>query len=128
MLVAKLILRGFAPDKHATVNPVMATLLYFLRSLAIALLVGFMLSLSGLVSLLSGLTMLEPSPLGAIAQPLGRGMREFLAAFGGGNSWEGAIAIALTIGVVAALWSLFEAYKHKQRDSWRMTRFQSSNS
>jgi len=102
------------------VDVVMATLLHFFGSLAIALLVGFMLSLSALVASLSSLAMFKASPAGAIAQPLYRGMREFLAAFGGGSCWDGTIAIALTVGVVSGLWHAFSIYKHKQRDSWRL--------
>lgn len=99
---------------------VMATLLHFLGSLAIALSVGFMLSLSVLVGGLSSLAIFKTSPVRAIAQPLYQWMREFLAAFGGGNCWDGAIAIALTVGVVTALWHIFSVYKHKRRDSWRL--------
>ena len=113
--------KKFEVTKNATANAVTATLLHFLRSLSIALSVGFMLSLSGLTGLLSGLTLLENSYLSIVAQPLGRWMREFLMAFGGGNCLEGAIAIALTTGVVTALWNIFEIYKHRQRDTWRLT-------
>ena len=70
---------------------------------------------------LSGLAIFKTSPARAIAQPLYQWMREFLAAFGGGNCWDGAIAIALTVGVVSALWHVFSVYNHKQRDSWRLT-------
>ena len=98
----------------------MATLLHFLRSGAIALLLGFMLSLSGMVGWLSGLTLLKDSPINAIAQPLYNWTHEFLTKFGGGDAVEGTIVIALTIGVVAALWNGFKTYKCQQRDRWRL--------
>ena len=98
----------------------MATLLHFLRSGAIALLLGFMLSLSGLVGWLSGLTILKGSVMSAIAQPLHQWTRTFLIKFGGGDCVEGTLAIALTIGVVAALWNGFKTYKCWQRDRWRL--------
>ncbi len=59
---------------------VMATLLHFLGSLAIALSVGFMLLLSALVGGLSSLAIFKGSPARAIAQSLYQWMREFLAA------------------------------------------------
>lgn len=99
----------------------MATLLHFLGSLAIALSVGFMLSLSALVGGLSSLAIFKASPARAIAQPLYQWTREFLAVFGGGNCWDGAVAISLTVGVVSALWHIFSIYKRNQRDSWRLT-------
>ena len=83
--------------------------------------VGFMLALSALVGGLSGLTLAESSAVGAIARPLHHWMQGFLAAFGGGDCWEGTIAIALSVGVVSALWRVFGAYKHKQRTTWRLT-------
>ena len=99
----------------------MATLLHFLGSLAISLLMGFMLTLSALASALSGLTLAKASFAGDVAEPLHQWMQEFLAAFGGGNCWEGTVAIALSVGIVSALWRVFGAYKHKQRKTWRLT-------
>ena len=102
------------------VDVVMATLLHFLGSLAIALSAGFMVSLSVLVGGLSSLAIFKASPARAIAQPLYQWMREFVAAFGGGNCWNGSVTIALTVGVVSALWHAFSVYKHRRRDSWRL--------
>ena len=99
----------------------MATLLHFLGSLVLSLLMGFMLTLSALASGLSGLTVLRKSAIGAIAQPLHEHLCAFLAAFGGGSCWDGTIAIALTIGVVSALWRILSSYKHKQKNIWRLT-------
>lgn len=98
----------------------MATLLHFLKSLAISLWAGFVLALSVLVGGLSGLAIAKESSVDAIAQPLYDGMREFLAAFGGGSCWDGTIAIALAVGVVSALWRILSGYKHKQKNIWRL--------
>lgn len=103
------------------VDVAMATLLHFLSSLAISLLTGFMLSLSALVGTLSGLTIAKASVVGAIATPICHWMQAFLAVFGGGRCWDGAIAISCTVGIVSALWHTFSAYKHKQKNIWQLT-------
>ena len=98
----------------------MATLLHFLGSLVLSLLMGFMLTLSALASGLSGLTVIARFEAGGIAQLLHERLCFFLAAFGGGSCLDGTIAIALAVGIVSALWRILSGYKHKQKNIWRL--------
>ncbi|KPQ35719.1 MAG: Tetraspanin family [Phormidesmis priestleyi Ana] len=98
----------------------MATLLHFLRSLAATLLLSFLLSLSGLALLLGGLMLLSLSPMGLLSDPLYVQVSRFLQAFGRGDRTEGMIAIALTLGTVAAVLFVFSAYKRSQRTEWHL--------
>lgn len=98
----------------------MATLLHFLRSLVVALLVGFLLALTGLSLLLGGLMAIDISPMSFIVAPVYVPISQFFAAFGGGDRIEGIIAIALTVGVVVSLLDGFSAYKRSQRSEWRL--------
>ncbi len=99
----------------------MATLLHFLWSLSVTLLAGFLASMGGLGLLLGGLIMLGESPVALFSDPLYEQLNWFLTAFGGGDRLEGIVAIALTLGFVAALLSGFSACKRNQRSEWRMT-------
>ncbi len=107
----------------------MATLLHFLRSLAVTLLAGFLASFCALGLLLGGLMLLSESPLPKpvswpvawVVGPVYAQLNWFLTAFGGGDRLEGMVAIALTVGFVAALLSGFSACKRSQRSEWRMT-------
>jgi hypothetical protein len=101
----------------------MATLLHFLRSLAVTLLTGFLLSLCTvcIIGLLLGCLMaLNVSPMSAVSAPLYAQVSQFLAVFGRGDRLEGTLAIALTIGVVAALLGGFGSYKRSQRSQWHL--------
>ncbi len=98
----------------------MVTLLHFLRSLVVSLIVSFALSIFTLGSLLGGLLVLQASPVAPIAQPCYVQISRFLAVFGGGDRTEGIVAIALTIGVVAALLNGFSSYKRSQRSEWHL--------
>jgi hypothetical protein len=99
---------------------VMATLLHFLRSLSVTLLAGFLVAMCGLGSLLGALIVLSESPLAWVSAPVYAQLSWFLAAFGGGDRLEGMVAIALTVGFVAALLSGFSACKRNQRSEWRL--------
>ncbi len=99
---------------------IMATLLHFLRSLAVTLVAGFLLSVSVLGCLLGVLVALNVSPLGIISNPIYEQMSRFLMVFGGGDRLEGVVAIALTLGVVASLLNGFSAYKRSQRSEWQL--------
>jgi hypothetical protein len=101
----------------------MATLLHFLRSLAVTLLTGFLLSLLTICTigiLLGCLMALNVSPIGPVSAPLYAQVSQFLAVFGRGDRLEGILAIALTIGVVAALLDGFGSYKRSQRSEWHL--------
>jgi hypothetical protein len=98
----------------------MATLLHFLRSLAVTLLAGFLAALCGLGLLLGVLGVLSESPVALVSAPLYSSVSGFLAAFGGGDRLEGMFAIALTLGFVAALLFVFSACKRAQRSEWRL--------
>jgi hypothetical protein len=93
----------------------MATLLHFLRSLAVTLLAGFLAALCGLGLLLGVLGVLSESPVALVSDPL-----YGLVAFGGGDRLEGMFAIALTLGFVAALLFVLSACKRAQRSEWRL--------
>ena len=99
----------------------MATLLHFLRSLAVSLVTGFVLSLLVLVLLSAGLTGLHALPATAITDSVYLQFNWFLAAFGGGDRLEGIFVIALTLGVVFALLNGFSFYKRSQRSEWLAT-------
>lgn len=101
----------------------MATLLHFLRSLAVALLTGFLLALMALGLLLGGLMMIDVSPVSPVSAPAYELVSQFLRAFGGGDRIEGIVAIALTVGVVFTLLVGFGSYKRRQRYQWHLTTF-----
>lgn len=65
--------------------------------------------------------LLSASPVAIVSDLLYAQLSWFLAAFGGGDRLEGMVAIALTIGFVTALLSVFSACKRSQRSEWRMT-------
>ncbi len=98
----------------------MATLLHFLRSLAVSLLTGFALSLLLLGLLLACLMGLHASPMAFVSDPLYLQLNRFLAVFGGGDRLEGIVVIALTLGVVFSLLNGFGSYKRSQRSEWHL--------
>lgn len=98
----------------------MATLLHFLRSLAVSLLTGFVLSLVLLGLLLTCLMGLRWSPVAFIADPVYVQLSRFLAVFGNGDRLEGIVAIALALGVVFSLLNGFDSYKRSQRSEWHL--------
>ena len=98
----------------------MATLLHFLRPLAVTFFAGFSLSLLVLGGVLGGLMLLAISPADFIFDPIYTQLNWFLVAFGAGDRREGMVAIALTLGTVAALLNGFTAYKRSQRSVWHL--------
>lgn len=98
----------------------MATLLHFLRSLAVTLMAGFLLSVGALGCGLGALMALSVSPLAMISNPVYVRVSRFLAVFGGGSQVEGVFAIALTLSFVASLLNGFSAYKRSQRSEWHL--------
>ncbi len=98
----------------------MATLLHFIRSLAVALLTGFLLTLAGLGLWLGGLMALNASPVWFISAPFYVHTSRFLAAFGGGDRIEGMIAISSAVGIVFSLMIGFGSYKRRQRSAWHL--------
>ena len=98
----------------------MATLLHFLRSLAITFLLVFMLAFGGIGLGLGGLMLLEWSPASALSQPAYIGASQILTVFGGGDRFSGMMAIAMTLAFVATLLDSFSAYKRNQRSAWHM--------
>ncbi|MGB3296242.1 MAG: hypothetical protein WBB01_24920 [Phormidesmis sp.] len=98
----------------------MATLLHFLRSLAVSLLTGFVLSLSLLGLLLACLVGLHVSPVAFVTDPGYLQLSRFLTTFGNGDRLEGIIVIALTVGIVFSLLNGFGSYKRSQRSEWHL--------
>jgi ABC-type multidrug transport system permease subunit len=98
----------------------MATLLHFLRSLLITLLASFLFVLGGLWGLFNALAMLNQSPAFVFCEPLYFKVSQFLQVFGGGDRFEGMVAIALPIAFVAALLNGFTTLKRNQRSEWRL--------
>lgn len=102
----------------------MATLLHFLRSLAVSLLMGFLagfvMTVTGLGMVLMSLVGLQASPLATLTEPICTPVSQFLSVFGRGDRIEGIIAIALAIGLVATLLQGFRRYKDSQRSTWQL--------
>lgn len=98
----------------------MATLLHFLRSLAITFLLVFVLAFGGIGSVLGCLMLLEWSPAAILSQPAYVGASQVLMTFGDGDRLDGIIAIALTLAFVAALLDSYKAYKRSQRSTWHI--------
>ncbi|MGB7086990.1 MAG: hypothetical protein WBD47_15630 [Phormidesmis sp.] len=98
----------------------MATLLHFLRSLAVTLLTSFLLALVTISGLFAGLMALNISPVAFVVEPLYIQIGRFLLTFGGGDRIEGIVAIALTVSIVTTLMSGFTSYKRRQRFEWHL--------
>ncbi|MBE9080241.1 hypothetical protein IQ241_23625 [Romeria aff. gracilis LEGE 07310] len=90
----------------------MATLLHFLRSLAITLLVSFLIPLSGLGLLLGLLNLGQLSPAATASSVALQQMLTFLSVFGGGDPVQGIVVIGLAASLVGGLFDAFAAYKH----------------
>ena len=98
----------------------MATLLHFLRSLAVTLLASFVLLWVGLELLVSGLWTLRLFPVGRVSESIYVQVSRFFTVFGGGSRTEGIVAIALTLSFVISLFLSFLSYKRSQRNAWHV--------
>lgn len=89
----------------------------FIRSLLLTSTFSFALPivLVGIVLVL--LSAVERVPiLAAIAQPGAEKLLQFLAVFGSGDAFQGALVIGLTCGLVGALFDAYAFYSHQ---NWR---------
>jgi hypothetical protein len=95
----------------------MVSMVHYLYSIIMTLMVCFLLPLSGISALLGVLTVGQWIPAIAVAngfQVAWAGAMQFLATFGNGHPWQGLVVICLTISMVGGLFDLFALYKYQQ--------------
>jgi len=85
-------------------RPKLALTIVFSFVAPILLISGLLVSFSLLGHLLG---------LAAISTAINRGITEFLASFGSGNSWRGIVIIGLTCSFVGALFDTYTFYRYR---------------
>ncbi|PSB34543.1 hypothetical protein C7B70_03560 [Chlorogloea sp. CCALA 695] len=85
-------------------RPKLALTIVFSFVAPILLIFGLLVSFS-LISHLPGLT--------TISTAISRGITDFLASFGSGNSWRGIVIIGLTCSFVGGLFDTYTFYRYR---------------
>ena len=86
----------------------------FIRSLVLSSTFSFASPIALIGIVLALLTAIKQVPLvAAIAQVAAEKLLQFLAVFGSGDSFQGALVIGLTCGVVGALFDTYAFYRHQ---------------
>ncbi|MGF1567433.1 MAG: hypothetical protein ACFCVD_05090 [Nodosilinea sp.] len=86
----------------------------YLQTLTVTALVAFLIPLVLVVGLWLGLSVAQRwLPLAAISQQgLGR-LVEVLTTLGGGNPWQGGLALGIAFSLVGILFDLYTFYRHQ---------------
>ncbi len=91
-----------------------SSLVMFLRSLLVALCLGFLVPIVSILFALSGFALLGyvPGFLG-LSQAGLQGLANFLMTFGSGSCVEGAIVIGGAFALVTLLFDIYVSYRHR---------------
>ncbi len=92
----------------------MSILPSFRPKLALTIVFSFLAPILLISGLLGSFSLLSHLPgLSAISTVINRGITEFLAAFGSGNSWRGIVIIGLTCSFVGTLFDTYTFYRDR---------------
>lgn len=92
----------------------MSILPSFRPKLALTIVFSFLAPILLVSGMLVSFSLLGHLPgLGAISTAIDRGIAEFLAAFGSGNSWRGMAIIGLACSFVGALFDTYTFFRYR---------------
>ena len=92
----------------------MSSLPSFRPKLALTIVFSFVAPILLISGLLVSFSLLGHLPgLTTISTAINRGIAEFLAAFGSGNSWRGIVIIGLTCSFVGGLFDTYTFYRYR---------------